>query len=367
MKRDLRSITKEQLEAEVSDAGFERFRARQIFRSVHKNKVKEIGKIHGLPKDIKEFLNTGYQIKIPHVLQTSVSGKYETFKYLLNMGGTKNGNRIESVLINEGRRNTVCVSTQVGCNVGCEFCATGKMGFSKNLSAGDIVSQVYTVCDQTGLDPTNLVFMGMGEPFLNYSNTISSLKILTDPEGLAVSSRRITISTVGFKGRIKKFADDISSEKNYQIRNVKLALSLHSTDRGLREALIPTSKVNELSAIYDELIYFYRKTGNKVTIEYIVFPGLNDTDKDVARIEKISRMVPSNVNVIPFHPINFKLSEPISYLNSFSDKQNSLSKRNINNFIAALRDRRVVVNLRKSSGEDINAACGQLAAIEKIK
>lgn len=241
------------------------------------------------------------------------------------------------------------------------------MGFSKNLSAGDIVSQVYTVCDQTGLDPTNLVFMGMGEPFLNYSNTISSLKILTDPEGLAVSSRRITISTVGFKGRIKKFADDISSEKNYQIRNVKLALSLHSTDRGLREALIPTSKVNELSAIYDELIYFYRKTGNKVTIEYIVFPGLNDTDKDVARIEKISRMVPSNVNVIPFHPINFKLSEPISYLNSFSDKQNSLSKRNINNFIAALRDRRVVVNLRKSSGEDINAACGQLAAIEKIK
>ncbi|MDQ3193890.1 MAG: radical SAM protein, partial [Bacteroidota bacterium] len=271
---------------------------------------------------------------------------------------------IEAVLISEKGRDTFCISTQVGCNVGCEFCATGKMGFKKNLDVSLIAAQVYEVIRQTKVTPTNIVFMGMGEPFLNYVNMLKSLKVLTHPDGLALSSKRITVSTVGFTGKIKKFADDLSLEENKSVRNVKLALSLHSTDNGIRESIIPTSVKNSLAEIYKELIYFYQKTNNKITYEYIFFPGLNDTENDVKRIAKISKMVPSNLNIIPFHPIEFELKKPLDIYNDKKDINNLLLNKKLNDFIARLKNEKVVVNLRTSSGVDINAACGQLAVIQ---
>ncbi|MEZ4824284.1 MAG: 23S rRNA (adenine(2503)-C(2))-methyltransferase RlmN [Ignavibacteria bacterium] len=268
---------------------------------------------------------------------------------------------IESVLISENERETLCISTQVGCNVGCEFCATGKMGFMKNLDVSEIIAQIYEVKRKTGISPSNIVYMGMGEPFLNYDNMLRSLLMITHKEGLDLSSKRITVSTVGFKGKIINFADDLIKEENKSVKNVKLALSLHSTDNGIRESIIPTSVKNNLTVLYNELAYFYQKTRNKITYEYIFFEGLNDTENDVKRLSKITKMVPSNLNIIPFHPIDFELNKPLDIFNTKKDINNLLSNKKLFDFIARLKNNKVVVNVRSSSGIDINAACGQLS------
>lgn len=376
MKQNLLNLSFTELQDHLISSKEQKFRAKQIFDSIHGKGITEIDDITGIPKSLKEKLKAEFEIPALQLDKISDSELYNTKKFLFELPGTTSskvtGNlKIETVLINEGTRHTVCVSTQVGCNVGCEFCATGKMGFQKNLDVSQIINQVYGVIKCTGTIPTNLVFMGMGEPFLNYDNMLRSLQILTSEHGLQMSSRKITVSTVGFKGKIKKFADDITLPENMSIKNVKLALSLHSTDNGIREAIIPTSVKNRLSDLYDELVYFYRKTKNKITYEYIYFEGLNDTKNDISRLEKLSRMVPSNINIIPFHPIDFKLEGPLArYNNAESEpkvKTNSLLIEKINHFITELRARDVVVNLRSSSGVDINAACGQLAVMDNKK
>ncbi len=366
MKLNLRGLKLSALKEEIGKLDIPAFRADQIFASVHGKLAPDIGQVKGLPKELADYLSRFFEIETLEKILTTTS-KDRTEKFLFGAGDTASRKiKIESVLIKEEGRNTVCVSTQAGCNAGCEFCATGKMGLLRNLTAGEIVSQIYGIISETGIIPTNLVFMGMGEPFLNYAPLMDALEILTDKKGLAISSRKITVSTVGFAGRIKKFADDISANPN--LRNIKLALSLHSTDRGFRETLIPVSKKNTLPEIYDELVYFYRKTGNKVTYEYIYFEGLNDTDNDVKRLAKLQRMIPSNINVIPFHPVDFELKPPLEILNKkinekiiHGKEKYLLNSKNLLDFIARLKKEKVIVNLRSSSGVDINAACGQLA------
>ena len=371
MKHNLLNLTFPELQEYLVSNGEQRFRAKQIYDSIHAKGVTEIDDITGIPKNLKEKLKVNFELPQLQLDKVSDSEKYNTKKFLFELTGitsskVKGNLKIETVLINEGRRHTICVSTQVGCNVGCEFCATGKMGFQKNLDVSQIVNQVYGVIKCTGTIPTNLVFMGMGEPFLNYDNMLKSISILTSEHGLQIPSRKITVSTVGFKGKIKKFADDITDEGFESVKNVKLALSLHSTDNGIREAIIPTSVKNRLPELYDELVYFYKKTRNKVTYEYIYFDGLNDTSNDIKRLEKLSKMIPCNINIIPFHPIDFELGGPLAKFNGLkgSVKTNSLLIEKINDFIGELRARDVVVNLRSSSGVDINAACGQLAVTE---
>lgn len=376
MKQNLLNLSFSELQDYLLSNKEQKFRAKQIFESIHGKGITEIDDITGIPKSLKEKLKEEFEIPALQLDKISDSELFNTKKFLFELPGITSskvtGNlKIETVLINEGKRHTVCVSTQVGCNVGCEFCATGKMGFQKNLNVSQIINQVYGVIKCTGTIPTNLVFMGMGEPFLNYDNMLRSLQILTSEHGLQMSSRKITVSTVGFKGKIKKFADDITQPENISIKNVKLALSLHSTNNGVREAIIPTSVKNRLPDLYEELVYFYRKTKNKITYEYIYFDGLNDTKNDVSRLEKLSRMIPSNINIIPFHPIDFKLGGPLAKFNNITEdskvKTNSLLIEKINHFIDELRARDVVVNLRSSSGVDINAACGQLAVMDNKK
>lgn len=367
MRNDIRNFTLAELGDLFVKEGIPKYRAEQVFRSVH-NKFSEILEdVTGIPKELKESLNSSFVITSLINVAVSESPNDRTKKILFettdeNMKKVK----IESVHIPDEERETFCISTQVGCNVGCGFCATGRMNLNRNLTAGEIVSQVYQMIKITGVVPTNIVYMGMGEPLLNYENVLKSLLILTDKKGLGISSKRITVSTVGFVNRIKKFADDIKS--NPLLSNVKLAFSLHSTDNGFREKLIPTGKVNNLKKMYEELVYFYRVTGNKITYEYVYFEGLNDTENDINRLVKLSRMVPCNINIIPFHPVDFELAEPIKELNEKIhekinlSKENSLSNsNNLYNFTDTLRSNRVNVNLRNSSGVDINAACGQLA------
>lgn len=339
-----------------------KYRAEQIFVSVHGKNAKRIEDIKGIPFALIKMLEASYCINSVRNLKVTDSLNFNTKKYLFE---TEDKQRIESVLISEKGRNTVCISTQAGCNVGCEFCATGKMGFNKNLEAGEIVSQVYEVKRLSGEEPTNIVYMGMGEPFLNYDNMLKSLKILTNEKGIAIPSRRITVSTVGFKDKIKRFADDILNPENKSVKNVKLALSLHTTDNGLREKLIPSSVKNRLPDIYSELAYFYKTTGNKVTYEYIYFEGLNDTDSDIKRLTRLSKMIPSKINIIPFHPIGFELNEPLNVFKNKKDIDKLHSDKNLSGFIKKLKAEKVVVNLRNSSGVDIDAACGQLAVLNK--
>ncbi|MDQ3022711.1 MAG: 23S rRNA (adenine(2503)-C(2))-methyltransferase RlmN [Bacteroidota bacterium] len=362
-KKNILNLFIEDLEKEIIDLGEPKYRAKQIFASLHRKNVHSINDITGIPSGLKEKLNGNFFLPSLATVKVSDSKKFNTKKFLFEIKSPKENYFIEAVLISENGRNTTCISTQVGCNVNCEFCATGKMGFKKNLDVGEIISQVYEVKRQTGIEPTNIVYMGMGEPFLNYDNMVKSLKMLTHPDGLGLPSKRITVSTVGFTNKINKFADDLMKEENKSIKNVKLALSLHSTDNGLRESIIPTSANNKLSDIYKELSYFYQKTKNKITYEYIYFEGLNDTENDIKRIEKISMMVPSNLNVIPFHPIDFELRKPLDIFNKQKDINKLLSNKRLFDFISELKNRKVVVNLRSSSGIDINAACGQLSVI----
>ena len=361
VRKNISDLIPEEIEAELALLGEKKFRAAQIFSAIHARGAGSFEDIVLLPKALRQKLSDSFEIKNFKESKITSSEKYNTRKFLFELERDPKI-RIETVLISEKGRNTVCVSTQAGCNVGCEFCATGKLGFRMNLSAGEISSQVYEVRRQTGVEITNIVYMGMGEPFLNYANVLKSLLMLTNADGLALPGKRITVSTVGFKGKIKKFADDLTSPGNERIGNVKLALSLHSTDNGLRESIIPTSKLNRLPDLYKELTYYYRRTGNKVTYEYIHFPGINDSENDVKRLTALSSMIPSNINIIPFHPIGFQLSKPLDKLNdSFSDTKKLLSNQKLNDLIASLKNNKVVVNLRTSSGVDINAACGQLA------
>ncbi len=367
MGNDIRSLSLAELSDLFVKEGIPKYRAEQVFRSVHNKFSELIEDITGIPKELKESLNISFIITSLINIAVSESPNDKTKKVLFETTDESMRRvRIESVHIPDEERDTFCISTQAGCNVGCGFCATGKMNLNRNLSAGEIVSQVYQMIKITGVVPTNIVFMGMGEPLLNYENVLKSLLILTDKKGLGISSKRITVSTVGFVNRIKKFADDIKS--NSSLSNVKLAFSLHSTDNGFREKLIPTGKVNNLKKMYEELVYFYRVTGNKITYEYVYFEGLNDTENDINRLVKLSRMVPCNINIIPFHPVDFELAEPIKELNEKNHEKINLSKENsllisnkLYNFTDTLRSNRVTVNLRNSSGIDINAACGQLA------
>lgn len=355
-----------ELEEFVTENALEKYRARQIFRGLHKSLAHNFGEIKGLPKYLISALEKNFYIERLKTVSIQESKQDNTLKFLFELPGKskKDAVRIESVFMEENGRITYCISSQAGCNVGCVFCATGQLGLIGNLSLSGIISQVYEIIRITGKKPTNIVYMGMGEPFLNYGNVLKSLKLLTSSEGLALSSKRITVSTIGMQGRIKRFADDISLAENTSIRNTKLAISLHSTDNGIRESLIPTSVRNKLSVIYDEITYFYRKTGNKVTYEYIFFKGLNDTENDIKRLSALSKMIPCNINIVPFHPID-SLKKTETKINDKINNtlKNSLySKLEILHFAEKLREKGVVVNIRSSNGVDIDAACGQLAA-----
>lgn len=351
-----------ELEKVIVSLGEPKYRASQIFSAVHSKGVDSAEELLQIPSAMRDLISGEFEISLLQPVRTSVSLKHDTKKFLFSLTRLPQV-KIETVLISEKGRNTVCVSTQAGCNVGCEFCATAKLGFMANLTPGEICSQVYLVKKLTGAEVTNVVYMGMGEPFLNYESVLRSLLLLTNEKGLSLPGRRITVSTVGFTKKISKFADDISLPENSSIRKVKLALSLHSTDNGIRESMIPASSRNRLPDIYKELVYFYRKTGTKITYEYIHFPGVNDNANDIKRLASLSRMLPCNINIIPFHPINSKLAGPLDVLNGFaeSDTKKLLSNQRLNDLIASLRNQNVVVNLRNSSGVDINAACGQLA------
>jgi 23S rRNA (adenine2503-C2)-methyltransferase len=341
-KIDIRLLTKIELEETLVSLGEPKFRAKQLLEWMWKKGVTDFEEMTNLSKSLREKLQEKYTIN-SIVLDKSQSSLDGTIKSRFKL---HDGTLIESVLIPVPNydRFTVCVSTQVGCSLTCKFCATGQMGRIRNLDAGEIFDQVIAVnqqCMETFQHPlTNIVYMGMGEPLLTYKNTMESIHWITSPEGLGWSPKRITVSTAGIAKMINKLADD----------DVKfnLALSLHAADDTKRDTIMPINEQNSLGVLIDSLEYFYKKTGNRISYEYIAFQGFNDNVDDAVNLAKLCKKFPVRVNIIEYNQIDGVTFE--------KSDENRLDK-----FAAHLTRLGVTVTVRRSRGKDIDAACGQLA------
>ncbi len=350
-KINLNGLPLQQLEAFVASMGEPAYRAKQIFAWLYKHKVVQFDDMTNLPESFRQKLKEIAAVEKLSVVKKQQSQFDGTIKFLFELA---DGKQIESVLIpprksavDADSRFTACVSTQVGCPLDCKFCATGTMGFERNLSPAEIIGQVSTAQTLVEKPITNIVFMGMGEPMLNYDNVMSAIEILTSENGMGFTPRRITVSTAGYVEQIKRMADEQ--------RKVKLALSLHSLNNETRSKLMPIAKKFGVDELLDALEYYFKKTKKSVMLEYILFDGLNDTDNDVLQLVKASRRFECRVNLIPFHSIAF------THPRGFSAALKGAPQEKILSFAAKLRRYTIPVFVRSNSGEDIDAACGQLA------
>lgn len=338
--QDIRKISLDQLIEFFTESGEKPFRAKQVFEWLWQKSARTFDEMTNLSLPTRELLKKHFEINPIVVDQKQVSND-DTIKSAFKL---HDSHLIEGVLIPADNRMTACVSSQVGCSLSCKFCATGYMDRKRNLEAGEIYDQVVAISQQAeehyGQALSNIVYMGMGEPLLNYANVMQSIEHITSPKGLGMSPKRITVSTAGIAKMIKKLADD----------GVKfnLALSLHAANDQKRDQIMPINETNSLINLKEALQYFYRKTRTRITLEYIVFYNFNDSLDDAEELFRFTKQVPSKVNLIEYNPI-----AEADFKNTEVDK--------LDRFAAYLEDRGVTVNVRRSRGKDIDAACGQLA------
>ncbi len=343
---DLYRLLPEEMEQLVIDMGYQRYRADQILLPLYYKFPKNINDIPQLPKKLREELTeAGYTIGSAKEIHRVVSDDGDTTKLLLNL---TDGTPVETVLIqypsskiNGHPRSTICVSTQIGCAMGCVFCATGQMGFEKNIQAEEIVAQVIhfaNILQQRGEHVTNLVFMGMGEPMANYDEMIRAVRILTHDRGFGIGQRNITISTIGIMSGIDKLA-----EENLQ---VGLAISLHAPNNELRKKLVPTAGPNSVEEIIEASRRYFKKTGRRVTFEYALMKGINDSPEIAVELAKILQGNGTHVNLIPINPTAGDFKRP--------------TQDNINEFEQILTNAGINCTVRVEKGSEISAACGQL-------
>lgn len=339
-KKDIRALSLQELEAYFSSIGEKAFRARQVYDWLWNKNAHSLAGMTNLSKPLREKLENHFIIRPAeiHVMQRSKDG---TIKNAVRL---HDGNVVESVLIPTAKRTTACVSSQVGCSLDCTFCATSQLIRMRNLTTAEIVDQV-TLIDKQSREYhqkplSNIVFMGMGEPLLNYSSVLDAIRKITEDKGLGMSPRRITVSTSGIPKLIEKLADE-----NVK---VKLALSLHSAIEEKRNQLMPFSVKFPLTNIKESLNYWYLKTKSRITLEYIVWKGINDSKEDINALVKFCKTIPSKVNLIQYNSID-------------SGKYSQASSEIIQNYVSTLEKENIIVKIRKSRGDDIDAACGQLA------
>jgi 23S rRNA (adenine2503-C2)-methyltransferase len=340
MNKDIRLLSLEELENAVVELGEPKFRAKQIFEWIWKKKCVDFDSMTNLSIGLRDKLNANFLFNTMKV-ETSQRSSDGTFKLRFEL---HDGHFIEGVLIPTEDRMTACVSSQVGCSLTCKFCATGYMARKRNLDPAEIFDQVVHINQlaerEYGMNLSNIVFMGMGEPLLNYANVMKGIELLTSPSGLGMSPSRITVSTAGVAKMIRKLADD-------DVR-FNLALSLHAANDEKRNTIMPINETNSLEVLEEALTYFYQKTKNKITFEYITFNHFNDGEQDARELAKICRQFPAKVNIIEYNPI-----DQVDFTKSDSDR--------IDRFAIALRKLGIMVSVRRSRGKDIDAACGQLA------
>ena len=340
MKKDIRSYTKAELRDFFVDKGQQAFRGNQVYEWLWKKSAHTFDEMTNISLDTRAFLDEHFVINHIAVddMQRSNDGTVKNAVKLFD------GLVVESVMIPTDSRTTACVSSQVGCAMGCTFCATARLKKQRNLNPDEIYDQVAAINRESelyhGHKLSNIVFMGMGEPLLNYENVMKSIEMITSDEGLGMSPRRITLSTVGIPKMIKRMADE----------NVKfnLAVSLHSAIDEVRSKMMPVNESSNLDDLMESLQYWHNKTGNRTTFEYIVWKDINDNQDAIDALVAYCKRVPAKVNLIEYNPIDdgeFQQADP-----KMTDK-----------YVFELERNNIIVNVRRSRGKDIDAACGQLA------
>ncbi|MBO3699647.1 23S rRNA (adenine(2503)-C(2))-methyltransferase RlmN [Roseivirga sp. E12] len=340
VKRDIRQLSLDDIKDFFVAEGEQAFRAKQVYEWLWKKSAKDFDQMTNISLQTREKLKAHFDIKHVKVDQMQRS----------NDGTIKNAVKlhdslvVESVLIPTEKRITACISSQVGCSLDCNFCATARLKRMRNLNADEIYDQVVAIKDQGDLyferPLTNIVYMGMGEPLLNYKNVLKSIEMITSPEGLGMSPRRITLSTVGIPKMIKQLADD----------DVKfnLAVSLHSAIDESRSKMMPINEKSNLAELAESLQYWHNKTGRKVTFEYVVWKNINDDERHAKALAKYCGKVASKVNIIEYNPID-------------DGEYQQAAPESLDMYQRILEAKGIIVNVRRSRGKDIDAACGQLA------
>jgi len=341
MYLDLRSFDRQDMKLFIENLGEPGYRARQLFQWIHKHGVRHADEMTNLPLAVRQKIQGKTRICQPEVLSKQVSKLDSTIKFLIKFD---DGQTVETVIMpyEEKGRCTVCVSSQVGCPIGCPFCASGAAGFIRNLTVGEIISQVLlanSIGRVSKWNLTNVVFMGMGEPLLNYDAVLKSVKMLNDPWGLNIGQRRIVISTAGYVPGIIKLA-----EEKLQI---VLAISLHSVENEVRDTLVPLNIKYPLEQLAEACRYYTEKTGRRITFEYAMINGINDTKKCSRKLADFVSPLLANVNIIPLNP-------------NGSRKYYRSSSSRIREFVNELRNEGIEVAVREERGLDIDGACGQL-------
>lgn len=335
-KKDIKSLDYEQLMAEMTALGEKPFRAKQLYQWMHEKQAECFDEMTNLPKSFREKLESEYELTALQTVDRLVSGIDGTEKYLFRLA---DGNVIESVLMRYHHGNSVCISSQVGCRMGCRFCASTLGGLTRGLQASEMLDQVYRIQRITKERVSNLVVMGTGEPLDNYENLLQFLKLLTDEHGLHISQRNVTVSTCGLVENMRRLADEKLQ--------ITLALSLHASSQEKRKDLMPIAYKYELEDVLDACRYYFAQTGRRITFEYSLVGGVNDTEEDAQELAALIGDINCHVNLIPVNPIKER-----SYVQS--------NQAVIQAFKNKLEKKRINVTIRREMGRDINGACGQL-------
>jgi 23S rRNA (adenine2503-C2)-methyltransferase len=345
VKTMLKGLTLKELKDFFSAVGEKRFRGEQVFEWLYGHMVQSFDDMANIPKYLRKKMNAYCELNTLKIISTKESPQTGTKKYILE---TNDGYKIESVIIPDPKRTTLCISTQVGCPLDCQFCATGLMGYKRNLTAGEIFDQFLLASkDYTKSPITNIVYMGMGEPLLNFQNTLKSLQIFAEEKTRGISLKKITVSTAGIAPKIVELAD--SGIK------VKLALSLHSLFEETRSKIMPITRKYSITENLEAVRYYSKQTGTRITFEYVMLKDINDREDDFHALVRLCKSLPCKLNVIPFNSISHMFPTGIA-----SELRPS-SKIRIDEFVRRLREKDITVTVRYTQGDDIAAACGQLA------
>lgn len=335
-KKDIASYSFEELKAEMEDLGEKAFRAKQIYEWLHKKLADDFEEMTNLSKPLREKLDERYEIRRVEMERRQISQIDGTNKFLFCLN---DGNMVESVLMKYKHGNSVCISSQVGCRMGCRFCASTLDGLERNLTPSEMLRQVYQIQKITGERVSNIVIMGTGEPLDNYDNFVKFVHMISDEHGLNISQRNITASTCGIVPNIRRLA-----EENLQIT---LALSLHGSNQEKRRSLMPVANKYELSEVLLACDYYFEKTGRRITFEYSLVHGINDTPEDAGELTGILKHRNCHLNLIPVNPIKERNYE-------------KPDKKSAENFKNKLEKNGINVTIRREMGSDIDGACGQL-------
>ncbi|MGB2458329.1 MAG: 23S rRNA (adenine(2503)-C(2))-methyltransferase RlmN [Flavobacteriales bacterium] len=339
-KKNIRTLTLDELKDFFKENDMPAFRAKQVYEWLWKKSVSSFEEMRNVSKETIQLLDEHFVILHAKITESQKSAD----RTIKSAFGLYDNNNVEGVLIPTKSRMTACISSQVGCSLTCKFCATGKLDRLRNLNADEIYDQVFMLNEQAlsnyNQKLSNIVYMGMGEPLLNYRNVLESIDKITSTDGLGMSPKRITVSTAGIAKLIKKLGDD---EVKFN-----LALSLHAANDKKRDYIMPINEQNSLEALKEAIVYFYEKTQTRITYEYIIFKDFNDEISDAQELASFAKITPCKINIIEYNPID--------------DGEFQQAKREkVDAFVNHLESKNLIVNVRRSRGKDIDAACGQLA------